>query len=149
MGAVRYSLLKVGLPQDIVFDPDTSLSIQGDSGPYLQYTYTRLQSVLKKGESSKDPDFNLLEKDAERAIMRQLFYFQETIARAGKNYAPHLIAEYLYKLANYANVFYEREPILKAGTPKIVEARLGLVEAAAIVLKTGLRILGIPAPDKM
>lgn len=161
LGAVKYSLLKSTLGSDIVFNFKTSLSLRGDSGPYLQYTYARLKNVLRKAKAVRQglrlssaerphrkPDFMLLETESEKSAMRQLIYFPEIIERAAEIYETNVIADYLFKLANTLNYFYEKNQILKAEKP-LRENRLNLIHAATIVLKNGLRLLGIDAPERM
>ncbi len=149
LAAVKYALLKSHLGQDIIFDYEKSLSLTGDSGPYLQYTYTRLRSVLEKaGAEASVIDLSLLEKDEEKNLARQLLYFPEEVARAADRLEPNIVADYLYKLANAANSFYEHAPILKA-EGDLRQTRLALTQLAATVLKQGLYLLGIAAPEKM
>ncbi len=149
VGAVKYSLLKGSLGQDIVFDIGKSLSIKGDSAPYIQYTYARLKSILRKAHNlPQKPDFLLLATDLEKAVMRQLIYFPDAVSRAADLRETNIIADYLFKLANALNSFYESEPILKAEKP-LRENRLNLILAATIILKNGLNLLGIKAPERM
>ncbi|MBI4159670.1 arginine--tRNA ligase [Candidatus Wolfebacteria bacterium] len=150
IGAVKYAFLKSRVGQDIVFDPDRSLDLKGDSGPYLQYAYARLSSVMSKsGEAPpKTIDLGMLEKGEEERLIRQLMYFPETVGRAAELYEPNIVAEYLYKLANAANSFYEHAPILKA-EEHVKENRLALAVATMAVLKSGLRLLGMQAPERM
>ena len=90
----------------------------------------------------------LLETESEKSVMRQLLYFTDALERAAERYETNIIADYLFKLANALNYFYEKEPILKASKP-LRENRLNLIHAATIVLKNGLKILGIKTPEKM
>ncbi|MCX6702290.1 MAG: arginine--tRNA ligase [Candidatus Wolfebacteria bacterium] len=149
IGAVKYSLLKASLGSDIIFDFEKSLSFEGDSGPYLQYTYARLKSILRKaGHFPSKTDFMLLKTDSEKSLIRQLIYFPEVIVRAAETRETNIITEYLFKLATAINYFYEKEPILKV--LKLLRGnRLNLIHAATIVLKNGLEILGIKTPEKM
>ncbi|MBI3638482.1 arginine--tRNA ligase [Candidatus Wolfebacteria bacterium] len=149
MGAIKYSLLKASLGSDTIFDFEKSLSLRGDSGPYIQYTYARLKNILRKaGTKPKKIDFQLLETETEKNVIRQLIYFPEVVMRAGERYETNIIADYLFKLANTLNAFYEKEPILKVKKP-LRENRLNLIIAATIVLKNGLHLLGIESPERM
>ncbi len=149
VGAVKYSFLKVSLGQDIAFSFDKSLSIHGDSGPYLQYALTRMKSVLKKsGRLPKTEDFSLLEKESEKNVVRQLVYFPEIVERAAETYETNVLTNYLFKLANLMNAFYENEQILKA-EKLLRENRLNLILCATIVFENGLKLLGIEAPEAM
>lgn len=178
MGAVKYSFLKQGVAKDIVFDFEESISLQGNSGPYLQYTYARTQSVLRKSQTpsvkfqtkskTKNPN------SEELAVLRWLYRFPEVVKTAGENYAPSQICTYLYELAQRFNVFYNKHRILPAehhcggGTAakdgrdqfeskshehyfqsENSEFRLALTAAVAQILKNGLYLLGIQAPEKM
>ncbi len=149
VGSVKYSLLKGSLGQDVVFDFDKSLTLTGDSGPYLQYTYARLKSVMRKAHGlPKKPDFLLLGSDAEKSIIRQLIYFPDALERATALFETNIMTDYLFKLANALNYFYEKEPILKAEKP-LRDNRLNLIHVATIVLEKGLRLLGIEAIEAM
>lgn len=163
IGAVKYRTLSQERKSDIVFDWEQMLNLKGNSGPYLQYTYARLKSVLRKAPkemvrqglrlSSAErphhkPDFTLLETDSEKSVTRQLLYYSEILERAAEIYETNVLTDYLFKLANALNYFYEKEPILKAEKP-LRENRLNLIQAATIVLKNGMGILAIQSPEKM
>jgi len=162
VGAIKYSILKQAPGQDIVFDFEKSLSVHGDSGPYLQYTYARLKSILRKskvsteggsasgGENPKSKASpESLDSETELALMRKLFDFPDIVANAGKRLAPNLLATYLHQLAMVANHFYESTPILKDENTERMNARLSLVETVARILKSGLNLLGIRSPEKI
>ncbi|MEK9166412.1 MAG: arginine--tRNA ligase, partial [Patescibacteria group bacterium] len=145
LGAMKYSILKQSIGKDIVFDFKTSLSFEGDSGPYLQYTYARCRSVLRKaggGRSEGAAPRSSKVEEAERMLLR----FPDAIARAQKEIDPHYIATYLSELAQAFNNFYAREKII--GSPEEAE-KLTLTEAVSITLKNGLWLLGIEAPEEM
>lgn len=146
LGAIKFSYLKFSPRPNMVFDLNESVSLEGDSGPYIQYTYARIQSVLKK--SQKDAtDFGqvVLEKQ-ERAILRQLLYFQEIVAEVAKIYHPNLLALYLMNLSRLYNLFYQECRII--GSEK-QEFRLKISLEVSKVLKKGLYLLGIEAPERM
>ncbi len=148
VGAVKYSMLQFGTSSEISFSFEESISLQGDSGPYLQYACARANSVLKSAQYQfKEPvKSENLEKE-EREVLRKIEYFEEMIAEAAKNYAPNIIASYLTDLAKTFNLFYQKHRILKA--EEKMEFRLALTSAVAIVLKKGLYLLGIEAPERM
>jgi arginyl-tRNA synthetase len=149
IGAVKYRVLSQERKSDIVFDWGQMLNLKGNSSPYLQYTYSRLKSVLRKaGGLPEKPDFLLLESESEKSVMRQLMYFPDAVSRAAESCETNIVADYLYKLADILNRFYESEPILKAPRP-LRENRLNLILAATIVLKNGLNLLGIKSPERM
>jgi len=146
VGAVKYSFLKTGIEQELAFDINESISLEGNSGPYLQYTVARTNSVLAKatfkGESFKGKYSNLSEE--ELSVLRRLMKFQEVIQMAAKSYSPNLICNYLYDLAQKYNGFYNKYRILETG-----DFRLALTFGVGQVLKNGLKLLGIQAPERM
>lgn len=158
VGAVKYSILKQHPGQDIVFDFGKSLSFEGDSGPYLQYTYARLRSILRKAGEGGTADapalaggagFAVLETENELALMRKLFAFPDVVQRAQEALAPSGLATYLHQLAATANKFYETTPILKDENAARRTARLALAATAAGVLQRGLGFLGIAVLEKI
>jgi len=155
MGALRYNDLKENRTTDIVFNWEKMLDFSGDSGPYLQYTYARLKSILRKAgvkESGLRPtgvDVVTLERTTELALMRKLFEFPDAVMRAGELYSTSTLAVYLYKLAVAANKFYETTPILKDDDAPRRAARLLLIATAARTLQKGLGLLGIKTLEKI
>lgn len=157
VAAIKYSFLKVALPADLIFDIDKSVSFEGDSGPYLLYTYARAKSVLRKSALQGQPlqigvgNINSEEMNLLRAIGR----FEEVVWEASKNLAPSLICTYLYDLATKFNLFYQKHSILgKSDQKEIISDekkgfRLGLTEATALILKRGLNLLGIETVERM
>jgi arginyl-tRNA synthetase len=141
---------------DIMFDWERMLDFTGDSGPYLQYTYARLKSILRKVTSNGEPVQKLNDADVARLgevnemeLMRKLFEFPDAVARASETYSTSVIAVYLHKLAVAANKFYETTPILKDENVARRAARLALTEVAARTLAAGLGLLGITALEKI
>lgn len=150
VGAVKYSFLKVSTGQEIAFDLEESISFDGNSGPYLQYTYARTQSVLAKGGDS-DPQFKSssyqLEPE-ERDLLKLLARFPEIVAEAAERLAPNVLCTYLFELAQNFNLFYQKHQIIKA-EEEAKKFRLGITKATGETIKKGLHLLGIKAPDKM
>lgn len=145
LGAIKFSYLKFSPRPNMVFDLEESVSLDGDSGPYIQYTYARIQSVLKKAETSGQ--FGDIELDPEeRLILRHLLYFQETIEQAALVLHPNLLATYLVELARLFNLFYQKSRII--GSEK-EGFRLKLSLEVGKVLQKGLYLLGIEAPERM
>ncbi len=151
VGAVKYSLLKFNTLSEIVFNIEESINLEGDSGPYLQYTYARCRSVLAKAESVKTETISLHPhlKAEEISLLRSLYQFPEVVQEAGEKMAPNLICNFLFDLAKKYNLFYNKLPILKADHRKSVDFRLFLTFAVSQVIKNGLNLLGIEAPEKM
>ena len=142
IGAVKYALLKSSIGQDIVFDFDKSVSLQGNSGPYLQYTYARAKSVLQKALASQGVALRSMNTE-ELTILRWIYRFPEVVITAGERYEPSQISTYLYELAQRFNTFYNKHTILGS------DFRLALTAAVGQVIKNGLWLLGIKAPEKM
>jgi arginyl-tRNA synthetase len=155
VSALKYSLLKYGRETTIFFDVDESLALEGNSGPYLQYTYARTQSVIKKAKKILTPSEmadktgKLKLKDEELALLRSIYRFPEVVLEAGQNFAPNLICNYIYDLAQKYNFFYNKWPILKAQPKALAEFRLALTTAVGQILQNGLRLLGIETPERM
>lgn len=148
LGAMKFSYLKFAPVSNFVFDLEQSVSLQGDSGPYLQYTYARSRSVLKQADF-KMGGFSFkneaLEKE-ERALIRRLEYFSQTVNQMAKEYRPNIMAEYLLDLAKEFNLFYQKYRIIQS---EAKERRLQFTWAVGEVIKTGLNLLGIEAPERM
>lgn len=150
VGAVKYSMLKFAPRSDISFDFDESVSLEGDSGPYLQYSYARCQSVLRKALIKEKPieeiDLNIEELN----LIRAIYQFEEAVFNAGVNFAPNYLCQYLFDLAQKYNLFYSKCPILTAKEgEKTKNLRLLLTKATANILKQGLYLLGISSPERM
>jgi arginyl-tRNA synthetase len=144
LGAVKYAFLKQRIGPDIIFDPKESVSLEGNSGPYLQYAHARARSVLKKGGT---PAASLETLDEyERLLASKIGEYPEVLERAVRELLPHYICTYLYELAQDFNRFYEHAKVV--GDPREA-TRLKLVELYADVLKDGLALLGIAAPEHM
>lgn len=138
IGATKYSILKSSARKNMVFDIEKSVSFDGDSGPYLQYTYARAQSILSKTESENYTSKELNKQ--ERRLLKQLSFFSSAVERSAENIDPSLVCNYLIDLSQAFNSFYETCPVLKA---KNKNFRLALVKATSQTLKRGLYLLGI------
>jgi arginyl-tRNA synthetase len=146
VAAVKYSILKQDIGKDVIFDFDKSLSFNGNSGPYLQYTYARTQSVLEKaGRENIKADSSVAEEAGE--IEKMLYRFPEVVARAGEELAPHHLATYLYELASAFNSYYSGHQIVTK--EENAPYRVALTQAIGQVFKNGLTLLGIKTPAKM
>lgn len=151
VGSVKYNDLSQNKHTDITFNWEKMLSIEGNSAPYLQYTYVRLKSVLRKAGSDK----HLLSIDAlntasdyDQTLLRMITRYPEFLRRAANEQGPHLLATYLYELSNQVNTWYHAVPVIKA-QPKVRGLRLSLAKIAADVLKDGLSVLGIEVVEQM
>lgn len=150
IGALKYNDLKRDPKTEIIFNWDEILNMEGNSGPYLQYTYARAKSVLDKAGKKIKADSLQNNKEQtnpeELSLMRHFVRFSETIIDAGKNYSPNILCNYLYELAQKYNTFYNKHQIV--GNQE-EEKRLALTAATAQILKNGLTLLGIDTPEKM
>ncbi|MEO6513752.1 MAG: arginine--tRNA ligase [Candidatus Saccharimonadales bacterium] len=144
LAAVKYAFLKNRIGADIVYDPEESIALEGNSGPYLQYAHARARSILRKSENQQG-GLTDLEAD-ERMLVRKLTEYPEVIAKAAQELLPHLICTYLYELAQTFNRFYENNRVIS--DPREA-SRLQLVTLYANTLKDGLGLLGITAPESM
>ncbi len=152
LGALKYNDLAQNRLSDITFDWQKMLSFESGSAPYLQYTYVRIKSILKKARDMKykikDKNINKLRESEEINLMRQLVKFREVLVETAETYRPNLLANYLDNLAVSFHTYYEKVPILKA-EEKTRGARLALISAVAVVIENGLKILGIEVTEKM
>ncbi len=147
LGAIKYAFLKPRIGGDVIYDPKESVSLVGNSGPYLQYSHARACSIIKKAGGVGDNQPQILDFDAnERALAVKLGQYREVLAEATTELVPHVVCTYLYELAQSFNRFYEQAKIV--GDPR-QGVRLRLVEQYRQVLADGLDILGIIAPETM
>jgi arginyl-tRNA synthetase len=145
IGAIRYAFLKQRIGSDIVFVPEDSVSLEGNSGPYLQYAYARANSILRKTDQAPAGDIKTLQA-GERRLARRLMEYPDVIDRAVTELMPHHIATYLYELAQDFNQFYEGNRVIGDERETV---RLRLVKEYANVLRDGLKLLGIEAPEQL
>ena len=146
LGAVKYAFLKVRMGGDIIYNPKESVSLAGNSGPYLQYAYARARSILAKAGETRADEADIVFDPSERALLVKLSEYQEVLARAVSDLMPHHVCTYLYELAQAFNRFYEQSRIV--GDPR-ESTRLLLVDKYAQTLKSGLDVLNISAPDRL
>ena len=146
LAAIRYSFLKNRIGGDIVYDPGESVSLEGNSGPYLQYAHARARSILSKRTSELTPLLGQTFEAGERVLLRKLSEYTETVDRAVAELLPHHICGYLYELAHEFNRFYEHNRVLDDPREAV---RLSLISQYASTLQAGLRLLGITAPEHM
>jgi arginyl-tRNA synthetase len=150
LGAVKYALLKNRIGGDIIYDPEQSVSLEGNSGPYLQYAHARARSILQKVGATADQagvSKNKIEFEAdERSLARKITEYVEVFDKAVAELMPHNICSYLYELAQTFNHFYEHNRVIGDERKDI---RLMLLKNYADTLQAGLNLLGIVAPDKM
>jgi arginyl-tRNA synthetase len=149
VGAIKYSILKQSIGSDIIFDFNKSLSFEGDSGPYLQYSAVRAKSILKKAEGvGLKPDSNIPDTWQATNLEKSLERFYSVIERAGLEYAPQYIATYLIELAGEFNSFYAKEKIVDEKDPAS-PYKLFVTEVFKETMTSGLWLLGIKTPEEM
>ncbi len=144
LAAVKYSFLKQRIGDDIIYNPKESVSLEGNSGPYLQYAHARARSILQKSRQNPAAFADL--EPGERTLVRKIAEYPEVLERAAQALMPHHICTYLYELAQSFNRFYEHNRVID--DPREA-ARLHLVLLYADTLQAGLKVLGISAPDRM
>lgn len=146
LGAIKYSFLKHRLGGDIAFDINESVSLEGNSGPYLQYAHARARSILRKTDAAAMLNATDRFEAGERSLVRKLTEYPEVVDRATAELLPHHVCTYLYELSQTFNRFYEHNRVIGDDREAL---RLGLVSQYADTLKTGLELLGISAPEQM
>lgn len=151
LGALKYFILKVDPRKTMLFDPSESIDFNGNTGPFIQYTHARIQSVLRKsGEDYNAVDISdVAPNDKETSLIQKLADFTTAVNDAGRNYSPALIANYVYDLAKEFNQFYHDYSILKEQDGKVRAFRLLLSATVAGVIRRGMGLLGIEVPERM
>ena len=150
LGALKYYILKVDPKKRILFDPSESIDFNGNTGPFVQYAYARIQSLKRKSSFSLEKinlDFEINEK--EKDILKQLTQFPISIKAAADNYSPALIANYTFELVKLFNSYYQSITILKVNDKTIKNFRLTLSFKVGEVIKNSMKLLGINVPEKM
>ena len=152
MGALKYFLLKVDPRKNMTFNPEESIDFNGNTGPFIQYTYARIRSVLRKAAESgvATADYSAVKPgEREIALIQRLADFPSTVSEAGRTYSPALIANYAYDLVKEYNQFYHDCTILGETDPAVRSLRLALSATTARTVKTALGLLGINVPERM
>jgi len=151
LGALKYYILKVDPKKRILFNPEESVDFQGNTGPFIQYTYARIQSILRKasGNAQQSMEGVVSLDPKEKQVLKTLQLFPETIQLAAQHYSPALIANYTYDLVKDFNSFYQNVPIFAAQDTTEKEFRVALCGAVGAVIKTAFSLLGIQVPDRM
>jgi arginyl-tRNA synthetase len=150
MGALKYFLLKVDPKKNMLFNPEESIDFNGNTGPFLQYTYARIRSVLRRADEQPVADqITAIPNEKEAILIRKVSDFAGTVAEAGRTYSPALIANYCYDLAKEFNQFYHDYSILKEEDANIKALRLLISAVVARTLKAGVALLGMEMPERM
>ena len=152
-GALKYFILKVDPAKNMLFNPAESIDFNGNTAPFIQYTHARIRSMLRKGAengidlAAKLPQLSLNEE--EKTLINLLYQYPKTVLSAGDNFSPALIANYCYDLAKQFNHFYQDTPIFKEEDATKRLLRLKISRWVSLVLRSGMRLLGIEVPEKM
>ncbi|MER3375073.1 MAG: arginine--tRNA ligase [Allomuricauda sp.] len=151
LGALKYYILKVDPKKRILFNPEESVDFQGNTGPFIQYTYARIQSILRKADfdvsTALDMTFDLHEKEKE--LLKGIQLFPETVQLAAENFSPALIANYTYDLVKEFNSFYQQVSILGEPDEQKKQFRVQLSQKVGEVIQSAFRLLGIAVPERM
>ncbi|NJX14749.1 arginine--tRNA ligase [Tamlana crocina] len=152
LGALKYYILKVDPKKRILFDPKESIDFQGNTGPFIQYTYARIQSILRKANVGSTATLSAIEvslHDKERELIKQVQLFPEVVQNAAENHSPALIANYTYDLVKEFNSFYQNVSILGADSDTEKLFRVQLSNTVANTIKNAFGLLGIQVPERM
>jgi arginyl-tRNA synthetase len=152
LGALKYYILKVDPKKRILFDPKESIDFQGNTGPFIQYTYARIQSILRKADVDFNATLDVNEvtlNEKEKELIKQIQLFEEVIKNAADNHSPALIANYTYDLVKEFNSFYQNVSILGADSDTEKLFRVQLSNVVANIIKNAFGLLGIQVPERM
>jgi arginyl-tRNA synthetase len=149
MGALKYFMLKVDPRKRMLFDPKESIDFNGNTGPFIQYTYARIQSLKRKHTAQVVMPNAVAINTKEQEIIKLLTAFPDAIQEAAVSYSPALVANYVYELVKEFNNYYQNTAILTAESEDLINFRLGLSIKVGEVIKTAMRLLGAGVPDRM
>ncbi|MCB4798640.1 arginine--tRNA ligase [Neotamlana laminarinivorans] len=151
LGALKYYILKVDPKKRILFDPKESIDFQGNTGPFIQYTYARIQSILRKADlkESKEVDASIVLHSKEKELLKQIQLFPEVVQNAAQSHSPALVANYTYDLVKEFNSFYQNVSILGADNEQEKVFRVQLSYVVANTIKNAFSLLGINVPERM
>ena len=149
MGALKYFLLKVDPKKNMVFNPKESIDFNGNTGPFIQYTYARIRSLLRKAADYAADYSSVVPNEKEIAVIQRLADFPSVVAEAGRAFSPALIANYTYDLVKEYNQFYHDCPVLREEDAALRAFRLDISKAVATVVRTAMGLLGAEVPERM
>ncbi len=150
LGALKYFILKVDPKKRILFDPEASIDFQGNTGPFIQYTYARIQAIIRKAKHDQSTVIDVVDlEEKEKEVLKQLELYPEVIQQAAKQYSPALIANYTYDLVKAYNSFFQNVPIFGADTQEQITFRVQLSQWVGYVIASGFSLLGINVPERM
>ncbi len=153
LGALKYFILKVDPRKNMMFNPEESIDFNGNTGPFIQYTYARIQSVLRKAEEKQveiNPQIKVAKlSEKEKELLKRLSLYPSVVKEAGDNYSPAVIANYCYELVKEFNQFYHDHSILGVDDLDVMNFRLVIASAVGKVVKSGMALLGVEMPERM
>lgn len=149
MGALKYFLLKVEPAKRMLFNPVESIDFHGNTGPFIQYTYARISSILRNNTTEINVEINNNLYEAERELLKNIYLFPQKIELASNTYNPSVIANYIYDIAKLFNRLYHDLSILGEPEQKTKENRIGICKLTSYVIKQGMNLLGIKVPERM
>ena len=149
MGALKYFILKVDARKNMLFNPEESIDFNGNTGPFIQYTYARIRSILRKAPSMTSPASSTSLSSKEIELIQKMSEFGAAVEQAGKDYSPSGIANYCYELTKVFNQFYHDFSILNEPDEQKKAVRLMLAKNVAKIIKNGMALLGIEVPERM
>ncbi|MBN2067520.1 MAG: arginine--tRNA ligase [Candidatus Diapherotrites archaeon] len=151
LAAIKFYMLKTAAQKDLHFRPRESISFEGETGPYIQYTYARAKSILRKAKKTSLQNllFTQLQSDEAKNLIKLLAQFPEAVQKSADSLSPHILCQLLIETAEAFNTFYHRHPVMQAESVELKKERLALVQATAQVLKNGLALLNIEAIERM
>lgn len=152
LAALKYFILKVDPKKKMLFNPEESIDLNGNTGPFIQYTHARIRSLVRKAQeqfSNYNSIATSLPGKEEISLLKHLYYFPQIVAESGEKYDPSHIANYIYDLAKQFNQYYADVAILKEENESVKALRIQLAEATGYVIKNGMKLLGIQVPERM
>jgi len=156
LGALKYFMLRVDPSKTMLFNPEESIDFNGNTGPFIQYTFARIQSIIRKAEEEKQTDVSKVKinhsielTDKEIEVLKMLSTFPNVVKEAGKNYAPSVIANFVYSLAKSFNAFYQECNILREENTDVMQQRVCLAYFTGEIIKRAMGLLGIEVPQRM
>jgi arginyl-tRNA synthetase len=149
MGALKYFILKVDARKNMLFNPEESIDFNGNTGPFIQYTYARIRSILRKAPSMTSLTSAISLSSKEIELIQKMSEFGAAVEQAGKDYSPSGIANYCYELTKVFNQFYHDFSILNEPDEQKKAVRLMLAKNVAKIIKNGMGLLGIEVPERM
>ena len=149
LGALKYFILKVDARKNMLFNPAESIDFNGNTGPFIQYTYARIRSIMRKATGVADSLGGYKPNDKEVELIQKLGEYEVAVSDAGRNYNPATICNYCYELTKLFNSFYHDYSILSAESAEALAFRYVLARNVAKVIKNGMDLLGIEVPERM